>query len=67
MPIAGLKEEQAKAIALEMQKIDLEHVATKQDIQVAIDRLEIRMLRFIIPTLLGQAAVFAVIVKLLLG
>jgi hypothetical protein len=46
-----------------MQEIDLSHLVTKQDLKEAIAGLEIQMLKWAVPLLLGQTAIFAAIVK----
>jgi hypothetical protein len=70
MKDAGIPEEQAKAIALGLQKIDLSHVATKQDISDLraelkgdIKDVKIDIIKWILSLLLGQTAVFAAIVN----
>ena len=59
---SGMAEAQAKAVIETVQSAELDHVATTQDIQdlrLEIRNLETRVLKFLIPTLLGQVAVFA--------
>lgn len=55
----GFTEKQAEGVATAIKRIDLEHVATKADLR----ELENRFLRWMIPLLLGQTAVFGLIVK----
>lgn len=67
---AGMPESQAKALADEFQHLDLEHVATKQDIaalELTIQRTEARFLKWIIPMMLGQVAIFTAVMGWLLS
>ena len=63
----GFSEEQAEAVVELISEIDTEHLATKADIQLEVRGLEIRLLKWAVPTLLGQVAVFAAVVRWLLG
>ena len=58
---SGMDANQAKAIVDGLKKINLEHVATKQDIA----ELKADLLKWLIPILLGQVAVFAALVNFL--
>lgn len=58
---SGFKEEQAKAISEAIRSIDLDHVATKQDIALTTETLrkevagvKIEMFKWFIPLVLGQ-------------
>lgn len=71
---AGVPEKQARAIVEGLQKIDLTQVATKEDVlllkkdlQIEIQQVKIDMIKWFVPLLLGQAALFALIVKWLVG
>lgn len=71
---AGMPESQAKALADEFQHLDLEHVATRQDLASAEQRLELKIertvttfLKWIIPMLLGQVAIFTAVMGWLLS
>lgn len=59
----GFTEEQATGVTEAIQEIDISQLVTKQDLKEAISGLEIRMLKWAVPLLLGQAALFGVIVK----
>ena len=59
----GFSEQQATGVTEAIQEIDLSHLVTKQDLKEAIAGLEIRMLKWAVPLLLGQTAIFAAIVK----
>ncbi len=59
----GFTADQAEAITDAIQEIDLSNVATKADLK----ELEIRILKWMIPLMVGQAAVFGLIVKWLVG
>jgi len=59
----GFSEKQAEAITGAIQQIDLSNVSTKADLK----DLENRMLKWMIPLMIGQAAVFGLIVKWLVG
>ena len=61
----GFSETQAEGITAAIQEIDLSNLATKADfvdLKTEIRTMEARMLRWIIPLLLGQTALFAAIV-----
>ncbi len=60
---AGVEEKQAEAIVNGIKDINLEHVATKEDIA----ELKADLFKWLIPILLGQIAVFAAVVKLLIA
>ena len=60
---AGFEEAKAEAIVDSLQEIDLTQVASKEDIA----NLKADLFKWLIPILLGQIAVFAAVVKLLLG
>ena len=59
----GFSADQAEAITHAIQEIDLSNVATKGDLR----DLENRILKWMIPLMVGQAAVFGLIVKWLVG
>ena len=59
----GFDDKQAEGVAEAIKRIDLNHLATKSDLR----ELENRMIKWMIPLMLGQAAVFALIVKWLVG
>ena len=66
---AGMPETQAKALVQELQQVNLRDVATAADItdlKVKIEQVKTDMLKWLIPLLLGQVAVFAALVKWLL-
>ncbi len=58
---SGIPESQAKAIADGIQEIDLGRVATKEDLL----ELKADLLKWIVPIMLGQAALIAALVKML--
>jgi hypothetical protein len=65
---SGIPEDQAKAIAEGLQKIDLGHVATKEDLRQVqlelkadIQQAKIDLLKWSVPLLIGQVAVFTTI------
>ena len=60
---AGFEETKAEAIIDSLQEVDLQGFATKEDIL----NLKADIFKWLIPILLGQIAVFAAVVKLLLG
>ena len=60
---AGFEENKAEAIIESLQEVDLQGFATKEDIL----NLEADLFKWLIPILLGQIAVFAAVVKFLLG
>lgn len=65
LKLQGFSDTQAAGISAAIQEIDLSHLATKAgvaDIKTEIRVLEARMLKWIIPLLLGQTALFAAIV-----
>ena len=64
---AGMEEEQAIAIAEGFKEIDLQTVVTKDDLRIAIAELKADLLKWLIPVLLGQIAVFAAVVKFLIA
>ena len=59
---AGIPENQAEAIA-EGLKLNMSEVATKADLR----DLEIRILKWMIPLMVGQVAAFGMVVKWLVG
>lgn len=56
---SGMPEGQARTLADNLRKIELEHVATKEDLM----QLKVDMLKWAIPLMLGQVAVFAFVVQ----
>lgn len=67
---AGMSQRQAEAIAEGFKQIDLDQLVTKQDLRAAIQDLRVEisnlkseMLKWAVPLLLGQVALFAVIVQ----
>lgn len=67
---AGVPESQAEAIAQGLGKVNLDSVATKQDIaelRLEIRDVKVEMLKWLVPLLLGQIVAFAAIVKWLVG
>jgi len=58
----GFSDEQAEGITEALREIDLDRLASKSDLR----ELENRMLRWIIPLLVGQTALFATIVQWLI-
>ena len=65
---SGIEEGQAKAIADGLKEVNLEHVATKEDIALVkqdIKDLETRMVKWAVPMLLGQAALIVALLKFL--
>lgn len=67
---SGIPEEHAEAIAGGLSKVDLEGVATREDIQEIRQRLaelKTELLMWIVPLLLGQTITFAALVKWLVG
>ena len=64
---SGIEETQAKAIADGLKEIDLEYVASKEDIVTVredMKNLEIRLLKWLIPLFLGQyALLFGILIK----
>jgi hypothetical protein len=59
----GFSQEQAAGITDALQEVDLSQLSTKADLK----ELELRILKWMIPLLLGQTAVFALVVKWLVG
>jgi hypothetical protein len=59
---AGMEEKQAEAIVDGIRSINLENVASKAD----LIKLKSDLLMWLIPLLLGQIAVFAMVVKFLI-
>ena len=59
----GFSTEQAQGVKHAIQQIDLNHVATKSD----IDHLRAELFKWLVPLLLGQVAVFTGVVSLLIG
>ncbi|MGE3804459.1 MAG: hypothetical protein AB7K24_07285 [Gemmataceae bacterium] len=63
---AGIPEPQAVAIADNLKKVNLEHVATKEDVaelRIEIQRMKVELLKWVVPLLLAQIGVFAGVVK----
>lgn len=58
---SGMPEQQAKAIAKALQRVNLSHVATKTDIV----QLEARILKWLIILLFGQASIIVAVLKFL--
>ena len=66
---AGVPQAQAEAIAQGFSKVNLESVATKQDVselRLELRDVKVELLKWIVPLLLGQIVAFAAIVKWLL-
>ena len=59
----GFTASQAEGVKFAIQEIDLNHVATKSD----IDRLRAELFKWLVPLLIGQVAVFTAIVSLLIS
>ena len=59
----GYSKKQAEGFTFALQEINLEHVATKADISREIDRLRAEIFKWTVPLLIGQIAVFSVIVQ----
>lgn len=64
---AGFEETKAEAIVNSLKEVNLENVVTRADLRTAIAELKADLFKWLIPILLGQIAVFAAVVKLLLG
>ena len=62
-----MDEKQAAAIVEGLKEINFEHIVTKDDLRVSIAELKTDLIKWLIPTLLGQVAVFALVVKFLIG
>ena len=63
---AGVPKNQATAIVETFKDADLQQVASKDDVhrlELLLKDLETRIIRWLIPLLLGQTAVFAAIVR----
>ena len=63
---SGLSKQQAEAVVETFKDVDVQQVATKEDVhrlELQVTQLESRVLRWALPLLMGQAAVFAAIVK----
>lgn len=58
---SGIEESQAVAIADGLKEINLNHIASKQDLV----ELESRMVKWIVPTLFAQAALIVALIKFL--
>ena len=58
----GFSKDQAAGVKFAIEEINLEHVATKADLKVLEANLETKILKWMVPMLIGQAAVFAGIV-----
>ncbi len=63
----GFTETQAEGVTETLKSLDLEHLASKADVKSEINGLEIRLIKWLVPMLLGQIGVFAIVVKWLLG
>ena len=59
----GFSPDQAEGITESLQEINLEQLATKADLR----ELENRLLKWIIPLMVGQTALFAAIVEWLIA
>lgn len=65
---SGMEEVQAKAIAEGLQKVDLNHVATRQDVdalKLQIQTIKIDILKWMIPMMLGQIGLTTLLIKLI--
>jgi hypothetical protein len=65
---SGMAEAQARALAGELQKLTLEHVATKEDIaalKADLQQVKADIFKWAVPLLLGQAALIVALVELL--
>ena len=69
---SGIEEVQAKAIVDGLKQIDLENIATKEDLlvlrkdlEVALANLKADLIKWFVPMLLGQGALIVTLVKLL--
>jgi hypothetical protein len=59
----GFTEQQAEGITQVIEAQDLDNLATKADLRSEIHALEIRTIKWAVPILLGQVAVFAAVVE----
>jgi len=57
---SGIPEAQAKAMTRGIQEINLEHVATKEDLL----ELKADLFKWLVPLLLGQAGLITALIKL---
>jgi hypothetical protein len=67
---AGMEEKQAEAIAVELKEINLEHVATKEDIlETKKDILEAKVstIKWMIGLMVGQVALIVFLVDLIVN
>ena len=62
----GFTDDQAEGVIEVVTQLALEHLATKQDLQFELKLQENRQLKFLLPVLLAQIAVFAAIVQWML-
>ena len=58
---AGIAKNQAEAIVSGIKELELEHVATKADLL----EFKVDLFKWLVPLLLGQAGLIAVLVKLI--
>ncbi len=63
----GFTPEQAEGITEAIAAQRLDHLATRADLRDEIKSLEIRLLKWSAPVLIGQVAVFAAVVEWVLG
>jgi hypothetical protein len=65
---AGMPEPQARAVADGLREIDLDNVATKEDVatlRCEIAEVKVDLLKWLVPLFLGQAGLITALVKLL--
>ena len=69
---SGMSEQQARTLAGELQKINLEHVATREDLielkaalTTELHKVKADLFKWAVPLLLGQAALITAFVELL--
>ena len=63
----GFTDQQAEGITEAIKAHELGHLATKADLRDEIRTLEVRLVKWAAPVLVGQVAVFAAIVQWVLG
>jgi len=63
----GFTEQQATAVTEAIQEIDLSDLVTKSDLERQLLALKVDLLKWTIPLMLGQVAVFGLIVKWFIG
>ena len=61
----GMAEDQARAIADGLKDLSLENVVTNKDLRVSIAELKADLLKWLVPILIGQAALIATLVEIL--